>query len=194
MYKFFRHFTPNLIFLLLLSSFISLAHSQKNEKTILFVYGGWEGHEPEECKDVILPWLESKGYKVIQSDNLEVYSDSVLMNSLDLIIQTVTMSKITGEQEKGLLAAVKNGVSIAGWHGGLGDSFRNNTGFQFMVGGQFVSHPGGKIDYTVNIIENNAILSGMNDFNINSEQYFMHSYFCSFSPLPLPEYNTSMAL
>ncbi len=40
-------------------------------------------------------------------------------------------------------------MGIAGWHGGMGDSFRNNTEYQFMVGGQWVAHPGGVIDYEV---------------------------------------------
>jgi len=46
------------------------------------------------------------------------------------------MGKIEKEQEKGLLDAVKRGVGITGWHGGLGDAFRNNTEYQFMVGGR----------------------------------------------------------
>lgn len=30
-------------------------------KTVLFVYGGWEGHEPEKCRDVFVPWMENEG-------------------------------------------------------------------------------------------------------------------------------------
>ena len=56
----------------------------------------------------------------------------------------------------------------------MGDSFRNNTEFQFMVGGQFICHPGGIIDYTVNIASDDPIVHGLNDFQMKSEQYFMH--------------------
>lgn len=94
---------------------------------------------------------------------------------MDLVIQVFTMSSIKKEQEKGLLSAVKNGLAIAGWHGGLGDAFRQNTQYQFMVGGQWVAHPGGIIDYEVNITKpNDPIMEGLSDFKMNSEQYYMH--------------------
>jgi hypothetical protein len=85
------------------------------------------------------------------------------------------MGQITGPQEKGLLEAVKSGVGIAGWHGGMGDSFRMNCGYQFMVGGQWVAHPEGVIDYEVNIINHaDPITKGLVDFKMKSEQYYMH--------------------
>jgi type 1 glutamine amidotransferase len=94
---------------------------------------------------------------------------------LDLIVQVFTMSQITREQEAGLLNAVRSGVGLAGWHGGLGDSFRNNTEYQFMVGGQWVAHPGGVIDYEVNITDHDdPITRGLGDFKMHSEQYYMH--------------------
>src|SRR5438046_4866416 len=46
---------------------------------------------------------------------------------------------ISKEQEAGLIAAVeKNGTGMAGWHGGMCDSFRNNVDYQYMTGGQWV--------------------------------------------------------
>ena len=67
------------------------------------------------------------------------------------------------------------GVGIAGWHGGLGDSFRNNVEYQFMVGGQWVAHPGNIIDYEVNILDHSdPITHGLSDFKMRSEQYYMH--------------------
>ena len=120
-------------------------------KKALVVWGGWLGHEPKQCADIFAPFLRSKGYDVTVSDTLDVYLNKELMDSLDLIVPAWTMGTITGDQEKALLAAIKNGVGIGGWHGGMGDSFRNNTEYQFMVGGQWVAHPGGVIDYRVNI-------------------------------------------
>jgi hypothetical protein len=86
------------------------------------------------------------------------------------------MGKITREQEKGLLEAVKEkSVGLAGWHGGLCDSFRENTEYQFMTGGQWVAHPGGVIDYDVNIVDqNDPVTAGLKDFHMKSEQYYMH--------------------
>lgn len=144
-------------------------------KNVLFVYGGWEGHDPELTRDIFVPWMISEGAKVEVRDNLDVYTDTALMNNLDLIIQIWTMGEITNEQEKGLLSAVRRGVGLAGWHGGIGDAFRNNVDFQFMVGGQWVAHPGGVIPYEVNIIDHDdKVTKGLKDFDMKSEQYYMH--------------------
>jgi type 1 glutamine amidotransferase len=97
------------------------------------------------------------------------------MQAKDLIVQIFTMSTITPEQEKGLLNTIASGVGYAGWHGGMADAFRNNTEYQFMVGGQWVAHPGNIIDYEVNIINHDdPITAGLQDFKMNSEQYYMH--------------------
>jgi uncharacterized protein len=98
------------------------------------------------------------------------------MSSIDLVLQIYTMSSITKEQEKGLVEAVeKNGTGIAGWHGGLCDSFRNNVDYQYMTGGQWVAHPGGYVDYEVTIIDQeDEVTKGLKNFPMKSEQYYMH--------------------
>lgn len=145
------------------------------KKKALMVWGGWMGHEPDQCVDIFAPYLESQGYDVTISDTLDTYLNKELMMSLDLIIPVWTMGTITNDQEKGLLEAVESGIGIAGWHGGMGDSFRNNVNYQFMVGGQWVAHPGGVIDYEVNITKHDdPIVAGLDDFAMHSEQYYMH--------------------
>lgn len=144
-------------------------------KKALFVWGGWDGHEPRQCVSIFAPLLEDDGYSVEIYDTLDVYLDQSKLSSLDLIVPVWTMGTITNDQEKGLLEAVKGGVGIAGWHGGMGDSFRNNVNYQFMVGGQWVAHPGGVIDYRVNILKHDdPIMAGLADFDMHSEQYYMH--------------------
>jgi type 1 glutamine amidotransferase len=139
------------------------------------VWGGWAGHEPRQCVDVFAPWLRSQGYGVLISDTLDTYLDQPLMSELDLVVPVWTMGAITKEQEAGLLGAIQSGVGVAGWHGGMGDSFRNAVNYQFMVGGQWVAHPGGIIDYEVNITNHtDPITAGIPDFRMHSEQYFMH--------------------
>ncbi|MGA2976966.1 MAG: ThuA domain-containing protein [Spirochaetia bacterium] len=141
----------------------------------LVVWGGWEGHEPKQCADRFIPWLSEQGFEVTVSPTLDSYRDESLMGALDLIVPVWTMSTISPEQEKGLLAAVQRGVGIAGWHGGMGDSFRANTDYQYMVGGQWVAHPGGVIPYSVRITNRaDPITKGLADFDMVSEQYYMH--------------------
>ena len=144
-------------------------------KQALMVWGGWEGHEPFQCVQLFAPLLREAGFEVTISDTLDVYLDADKMRSYDLISQVVTMSTITREQEQGLLDAIEAGTGFAGWHGGMADAFRNNTAYQFMVGGQWVAHPGNIIDYRVNITDrNDPIMAGLDDFNMHSEQYYMH--------------------
>ena len=144
-------------------------------KKALMVRGGWDGHEPVQTVDIFAPILEAEGFEVKVSDTLDSYLDQDLMRGLSLIVPCWTMGTIEGEQEKGLLEAVQSGVGISGWHGGMGDAFRNNTTYQFMVGGQWVAHPDGIIDYEVNIVApDDPITQGLSDFKMHSEQYYMH--------------------
>ena len=144
-------------------------------QSALFVWGGWEGHEPRQCTEIFAPLVEREGYRVEISNTLDAYLDAEKMRAYSVIVQVVTMSTITREQEQGLLEAVKSGVGFAGWHGGQADSFRNNTEYQFMVGGQWVAHPGNFVDYTVNITNHDdPITAGIQDFSVHTEQYYMH--------------------
>lgn len=167
-------------YLMFLSCLVSLTATAQElpmlqGRRILVVYGGWEGHEPRQCVDILVPWMQSEGAEVDVFDNMEKYTDEEYMDQVDLVIQVVTMSEISSGQEQGLLRAIKNGCGIAGWHGGLADAFRQNTEYQFMVGGQWVAHPGGVIDYEVNITnKKDPVTRGLSDFSMHSEQYYMH--------------------
>jgi len=119
--------------------------------------------------------LESAGYRTELVETLDIYCDADKLREFDLIVPVWTMGTITSDQEKGLLDAVRSGIGLAGWHGCMADSFRNNTEYQFMVGGQWVAHPGNIISYRVNIIgQEDPITAGIPDFDINSEQYYLH--------------------
>lgn len=147
---------------------------QPAAKKALVVWGGWAGHEPEQTARIFAAFLTGQGFDVEVSTTLDSYLDAEKMKSLSLIVQVVTMSRITPQQEKGLLDAVKGGVGLAGWHGGLSDAFRNNTEYEFMVGGAWAAHPGGVIDYTVNVVNRaDPITKGLADFKMHSEQYYM---------------------
>jgi len=144
-------------------------------KKALFVYGGWEGHQPARCRDVFVPWLQQNGFHVTVSDTQAPYADAALMKSLDLVVQIWTMGTIAKELLAGLLAAIRGGVGLAGWHGGLGDAYRQETEYRYMVGGDWVAHPGGIIDYRVNIVDHDdPVTAGLTDFAVHSEQYLMH--------------------
>ncbi len=143
-------------------------------KHALINWGGWDGHEPEACAQLFGELLKDKDYQVDVVSDLNVYTDEGYLRSLSLIVPVWTMSTISEEQERGLLSAIRSGVGLAGWHGGMADSFRNNVNYQFMVGGQWVAHPGNIVDYQVNIISEDPIVAGLSDFDMHSEQYYLH--------------------
>ena len=164
-----------LIFLIITNVFSQNDFNNLKGKKILVVYGGWEGHRPKIFAEKITKWLLDQKAEVKLVKGTSIYTDSNVMNDLDLIIQHITMSKMSPLETKGLINAIARGVGLAGCHGGLGDSFRDNTEYQYMVGGQFVKHPGGQVTYTVNIeSKNDPITFGIKDFSLYTEQYYMH--------------------
>lgn len=143
-------------------------------KKALFIWGGWDGHEPRQTTEIAAGLLRQEGFEVDIRDNLDVLADKATMNALSLVSICWTMGQLTPEQEKGLLDAVESGVGMAGWHGGMCDAFRQNPTYQFMTGGQWVAHPGNIVDYVVNITNHNdPVVRGLKDFSMKSEQYYM---------------------
>ena len=144
-------------------------------KKALIVWGGWNGHEPDKVAAVLEGVLKKLQFEVTVSNTLDSFLDKDKLSKLDLIVPCWTMGKITGDQCKNVCEAVVNGAGIGGLHGGMGDAFRENTDWQFMVGGQFVSHPGGQIKYSVKPKGKHWITEGLTEFEHTSEQYYMHT-------------------
>jgi uncharacterized protein len=143
-------------------------------KTALIVWGGWDGHTPERSAGVVRGMLEGHGFDVRIENSTAAYADPAIAE-LNLIVPMITMSTIGKEECENLCAAVRGGVGLGGFHGTMCDSFRNETEYQFMTGGQWVSHPGNIIDYRVNITKpDDAVVKGIGDFDYTSEQYYMH--------------------
>jgi type 1 glutamine amidotransferase len=144
------------------------------DRQALIVWGGWDGHTPEQSAAVVADMLRGHGFGVTVSNTTAAYADPDL-GAMDLIVPMVTMSQIAREEVEGLTAAVRAGTGLAGFHGTMCDSFRAETEYQFMTGGQWVSHPGNIIDYSVTITRpDDPIVTGIGDFPYRSEQYYMH--------------------
>ena len=164
----------NTIYLLLFLIFSNISLTQDlNNKNVLVIWGGWEGHKPNLFASHIEKWLISENANYQINNSLNAYDNFKELIKYDLIIQSVTLGQISENQETNLLKAVRSGVGIAGAHGGLADSFRNNTNYQFMIGGQFVKHPGGKVKFKINMLDD-ELTEGLDDFEIFTEQYYLH--------------------
>jgi uncharacterized protein len=140
----------------------------------LIVWGGWALHEPEPCARLVGKALEEAGFTVYIEDSTEAFADPAIRD-MNLIVPICTMWRIEKEELDNLIAAVAGGVGLGGFHGGMGDSFRESIQYQFMCGGQLVAHPGDFIDYRVHISRpDDPIVAGISDFDHHSEQYYMH--------------------
>jgi hypothetical protein len=140
----------------------------------LIVWGGWPGHEPEKGAHILRAMLEAEGFDVRLETATAAFADPAI-RELDLILPIFTMSKIERGEAENLTSAVRGGVGLAGYHGGMGDAFRDNVEYQFMCGGQWVAHPGDIIDYRVDIERpDDPIMAGLSSFAYRSEQYYMH--------------------
>lgn len=145
-------------------------------KNALIVWGGWDGHEPEQVAHIIKGELEKNDFKVEISDTLDSFKDVDKLKALDLIVPIWTMGSIEKEQLQSVTEAVREGAGIGGVHGGMCDAFRQSTEWQYMTGGQWVAHPGGDgVDYVVRIVDHlHPITNGLKDFDVCSEKYYMH--------------------
>jgi hypothetical protein len=144
-------------------------------KKALIVWGGWDGHQPKETAEIMAAALTEDGFEVEVATSQDAYKDEEKLLGLNLIINNWTMGEIAADQLQPLLKAVRSGVGFGGIHGGMGDSYRLQTEYQFMCGGQWVAHPGNIRPYTVEIgPEADPITAGLTDFEVTSEQYYMH--------------------
>jgi uncharacterized protein len=145
-------------------------------KTALIVWGGWDGHQPKEVATIFHRVLKEEQFDVEVSDSLNNFDDVEKLSKLSLIVPVWTCGQLSQQQERSIMTAVERGTGIGGCHGGMCDAFRNNPGYQFVTGGQWVAHPGNDgTKYPVHIKDNkHPITEGLKDFEVVSEQYYMH--------------------
>lgn len=142
-------------------------------KKVLLIYGGHEFHKPKDTIELFLPFLKENGFALEMHDNIDIYGEKRL-DEFDIIIQNYGEGSIKPDQEKNLLNTIHKGTGFAGWHAGVTDAFRNALEYQHMTGGQFVFHPPAG-EYEVLITDKeDEITKNINNFKINSEQYYLH--------------------
>lgn len=161
-------------------------------KAALFV-GGWEGHKPTDFSDWCEDLLRAEGFEVDVHQTLEPLADPASLADVDLIVPIWSSARsshqpefgnMTKEQEDGLLKLIGQGCGIAGWHGHMGDAFRDHPTYHFLIGGQFVAHPPGWpdnpipsddfVDYDVTVTApDDPVMQGIDSFRLHSEQYYM---------------------
>lgn len=139
-------------------------------KKVLIIWGGWSGHNPELTAGAIGEILEKNNY------NATITSDfSILMNQeltkYDVIVP-VWSCGIKGKYYlKPLLEAVKKGVGLVTFHGGI--NWFEDEEYYKMIGALYLYDISSE-EYAVSIIDKeHPIAAGINNFTIISEKYYI---------------------
>jgi type 1 glutamine amidotransferase len=138
----------------------------------LFVYGGWEKHDPEGVSRLLATQLEQRGVEVTRSNSFDSLK-TLDLYAYDVILPIWTISHIDPSYVEALQDAVRGGVGLSGNHGII-DSFRHEAEFHLMLGGQWVSH----FDFAITthhvemVATPSPITAGLPTITATTEQYY----------------------
>ncbi|QDZ11260.1 ThuA domain-containing protein [Devosia ginsengisoli] len=143
-------------------------------KKALVVWGGMELHTPERSANVVRELLEAEGFAVtVTSDYEALGADDIASN--DLVVPVITDGVLAPEKMANLVAAIRAGTGLAGFHMGLATSFRSSVPFRYAASVYWVQHPGNIITYTVDVKRgDHPIMADIGSFEHTSEQYYLN--------------------
>jgi type 1 glutamine amidotransferase len=147
----------------------------------LVIQGDCPCHPSAEIAAILVEQLHVLGAEVVVTHTMDCFLDAPALARTDLIVMSWHMASITHAQLAPFLAAVEAGTGLAGIHGYAGDTLRNTETFhnmhayEWMIGGQWVSHPGDDgVTYPVRIVDRHSpITAGLADFTVRTEKYYM---------------------
>ena len=163
-------------------------------KRALILCGGWKGHDPEAIAARFAGALMDAGCAVETIRSTQPFSDRDWLGCFDLLVPVWSYNGenvLPDAWAVNIADAVADGMGVAGCHGGMGDAFRESVLWQFMIGSQWVAHPGLPFihctpavpsraedflrDYRVRIVDTESpITEGLSDFDMRSELYYLH--------------------
>ena len=137
----------------------------------LVLAGGWEVHQPEALADFAATTVLD-GFDVVRTADLGAL-DPATLAGFDLLVPLWTFGDIATAQEAALVEAVAGGLGLVTWHGAT-SAFIASRPFKFLVGGQFVAHPGDEgVTYTVEFGGDDPLVEGLEPVTVTSEQYYL---------------------
>lgn len=141
-------------------------------KKALIVWGGMALHTPERGAHVVRELLEAEGFLVTVTPDYDALGAADVGRN-DLIVPVITDGVLAPDKMDNLVAAVRAGTGLAGYHMGLATTFRSSVPFRYMASVYWVQHPGNIIPYRVEIGDD-PLLAGIDSFEHTSEQYYLN--------------------
>ena len=143
-------------------------------KKALVVWGGMELHTPERSAHVVRELLGAEGFAVTVTGDYEALGAEDV-GSHDLIVPVITDGVLAPEKMANLVAAIRAGTGLAGFHMGMATSFRSSVPFRYAASVYWVQHPGNIITYKVDVTRgDHPIMAGIESFEHTSEQYYLN--------------------
>jgi hypothetical protein len=129
------------------------------------------GHQPERVAGILAPVLEERGFETRVCDSVEVLT-RLDLRAFDLIVPVWSLGVSHPNAVAALVEGVEGGTGLAVYHGAI--SWFTENDYAYTVGGHFVRHPEVGA-YTVRVADpDHAITAGLADFEVTSEQYYLH--------------------
>ena len=143
---------------------------EKTLRKALIFFGGWKGHEPKLIADKISEELRNKDYSITKSSDFGDLLDDELL-TYDVIIPIWSCGMKGDFYLSQLLNAVKNGVGLATFHGGI-NWFEQEKYYEMI--GAFYLYDSKPEKYNVTIADtNHPITEDLQDIEIISEKYYI---------------------
>jgi hypothetical protein len=146
---------------------------------VLYLYGGWPGHNPYGVGEWATATLAGLGFEVEESN--DIFALDRDLTGYDLIVNNwnnaLLSETLTPSQESHLLGAIEAGTGFVAWHGG-GAAFRGSVLYHLMLGADVFYHPAGegvRHPYPLYVVDReHPVTAGVADFDAASEQYYMN--------------------
>ena len=118
--------------------------------------------------------LEAEGFAVTVTGDYEALGAEDV-GSHDLVVPVITDGVLAPEKMANLVAAIRAGTGLAGFHMGMATSFRSSVPFRYAASVYWVQHPGNIITYRVDVTRGeHPIMAGIDSFEHTSEQYYLN--------------------
>ncbi len=140
----------------------------------LVVWGGMALHTPERGAGIVRDLLEADGVAVTVTADYDRLGGPDI-GDFDLVVPVITGGTLPPETMARLVAAIRAGTGLAGYHMGLATSFRDSVPFRYAASCYWVAHPGDIVTYRVDVARpDHPVMHGIGSFTHTSEQYYLN--------------------
>ena len=148
-----------------------IKNPQDKNRHALVIWGGWEGHQPQQVAEIVAAGLRQRSFTVTIAET-ETALISEDLEKVDLIAPVWSRGIPPSDAMQALLQGVQAGTGLATFHGGI-DWFADRE-YARMVGGHFV-YDTPLQSYTVHVANpNHPLTQGLHNFEVISEMYYLH--------------------